>query len=113
MSVATRLPLVGSQFKSVQEFSRIFQDSLQSIESQTQGITNNGHYDLAIPLPSLAKTFTFDLGLDAFLQVSASGGVSATINPVLNVGFEYLNGKNSSMRTWIATIGFPFVIERP
>ena len=38
------------------------------------------------------ETFTFDLGLDAFLQVNTSGGVSAAINPVLNIGFDLTNG---------------------
>ncbi len=75
--------------------TRFFKTALPGIDTQTQGIASNGHYDLDVALPSLARTFTFDLGLDAFLQVSASGGVSAAINPVLHVGFDYLNGATS------------------
>src|SRR5271170_4956969 len=62
INAATSLPLIGNQFKSVQQFNTIFQDSLNSIESQTQNLTN-GHYQLAVPLPAIAQTFQFDLGL--------------------------------------------------
>ena len=92
LDTAARLPLVGDQLADLQEFNSILQDSLSSIEAQTQNITNNGHYNRTVPLPALAKTFTFDLGLDAFLQVSTAGGVNAAINPVLNVGFDYQAG---------------------
>ncbi len=92
LDVATSLPLVGHQLADLQEFDTVLQDSLQSLETQTQGITNDGHYDRIVTLPSLAKTFTFNLGLDAFLQGSVVGGVSASINPVLNVGFDYQGG---------------------
>lgn len=91
LDVATSLPLVGDQLNDAQEFNTILQDSLASLEAQTQNL-NNGHHQLAVPLPSFSETFTFDLGLDAFLQVTTAGGVSATINPVLNVGFNYQNG---------------------
>ena len=92
LDASTLLPLVGHQLADLQEFDTIFQDSLQSIDTQTQGITNSGHYQLTVPLPSLARTFTFDLGLDAFLRASVAGGVSAAINPTLVVGFDYQNG---------------------
>lgn len=92
LATAARLPLVGDQLADLQEFNSILQNSLSSIETQTQNLTNSGHYDLTVPLPALAKTFTFALGLDAFLQVSTAGAVSAAINPVLNVGFDYQGG---------------------
>ncbi|MCC7085315.1 MAG: VCBS repeat-containing protein [Pirellulales bacterium] len=91
LAAAASLPLVGDQIQDLQAFNTILQDSLSSIESQTQSLSS-GHYELAIPLPSISETFTFDLGLDAFLQVSTAGGVSAAINPTLNVGFDYQNG---------------------
>ena len=88
---ATSLPLAGRQLNDLPEFNTIFQDSLASIEAQTQGLAN-GHHQLAIPLSAFAKSFAFDLGLNAFLQVHTSGSVNAAINPVLNVGFNYQNG---------------------
>ena len=92
LSTAARLPLVGNQLAGLQEFNSILQNSLSSIDAQTSNITNSDHYQFAVALPTLAKTFTFDLGLDAFLQVSTAGGVNAAINPVLNVGFDYQGG---------------------
>jgi hypothetical protein len=91
INAATSLPLIGNQFKSVQQFNTILQDSLASIETQTQNLTS-GHYQLAVPLPAISQTFQFDLGLNSFLQFSTSGGVAVTFNPVLNIGFDYQNG---------------------
>ena len=95
LDAAASLPLVGTQLADLPDFNTILQDSLPGINTQTQGIASNGHYDVDVALPALAKNFTFDLGLDALLQVSASGDVSAAINPVLHVGFDYLNGTTS------------------
>jgi hypothetical protein len=92
LDAATSLPLVDTQLAALQEFDSIFANSLSAIDAQTQGISTNGHYQRSIALGALSKTFTFDLGLDEFLQVSASGGVSAAINPTLHVGFNYQNG---------------------
>jgi hypothetical protein len=94
LNTAASLPLVGKQFKDLQELQSVFQNSLTSIENQTQNLTS-GHISLAIPLPSISHTFTFDLGLDAFLQVSTAGGVTASITPTLNVAFDYQNGSVS------------------
>jgi hypothetical protein len=91
LDIATSLPLVGKQLADLNEWNTVFQDSVTSLASRVDSLTN-GHFELAVPLPSLSKTFTFDLGLDAFLQVKTSGGVSAAINPVLNVGFDLTNG---------------------
>ena len=74
-------------FQNSTRFSRIRWQA----SSVTQGLAN-GHHQLAIPLSALAKSFAFDLGLNAFLQVHTSGSVNAAINPVLNVGFNYQNG---------------------
>ncbi len=82
---------MGTQFKDLQQLNTILQDSLSSVESQTQDLSS-GHFQLAIPLPPISHTFTFDLGLDALLQVSTAGGVSASISPVLNVAFDNQNG---------------------
>jgi MBG domain (YGX type)/Bacterial Ig-like domain (group 3)/Putative Ig domain/Dockerin type I domain len=94
INAVTSLPLIGTQLKGLQQFNTILQDSLQSIESQTQNLSD-GHFQLAIPLPSISHTFTFNLGLDAFLQVQTSGGVAGSITPTLNVGFDYEDGSVS------------------
>src|SRR6202142_4473261 len=93
LSVATSLPLVGHQLSGLQDLNTLLQNSLQSIENTVQNVENGGHFQFAIPLPGISHTFTFDLGLDAlFLQVSTSGGMTAAINPVLNVGFDVQDG---------------------
>ena len=92
LSVATSLPLVGHQLSGLQDLSTLLQNSLQSIETTVQNVESGGHFQFAIPLPGISHTFTFDLGLDAFLKVSTSGGVTAAINPVLNVGFDVQDG---------------------
>jgi hypothetical protein len=88
INVMTSLPLVGDQLKDLEELNSILADSLSSIDSQVDELSS-GHIQIVIPLPSIAETFTFDLGLDAFLQFSSSGGVAVAINPVLNLGFNY------------------------
>ena len=92
LAAATSLPLVGKQLAGLQEFTTILQDAESNIAKQTQSITTNGHYQFSVPLAALAKSFSFSLGLDAFLKASAAGNVSATINPTLDVGFDYQNG---------------------
>ena len=53
----------------------------------------SGQYKLSIPLPAISPPpLTFDLGLDAFLQVKTAGGVAVAINPTLNVVFNDQNG---------------------
>ncbi len=91
LDVATKLPLIGNQLADLQKWNTVFQDSLTSLASKVDSLTN-GRFDLAVPLPAFSDTFTFDLGLDAFLQVRTSGGVSASITPVLNVGFNLNDG---------------------
>src|SRR4051812_28360018 len=66
LDVMTSLPLAGEQLSQLQEWNTVFQDSVTSLASRVDSLTN-GHFELAIPLPSFSKTFTFDLGLDAFL----------------------------------------------
>src|SRR4051794_5845373 len=88
LDVATSLPLVGTQFKDLQELDTVLTNALDKIEAQTQSVTS-GHFQLAIPLTTISHTFTFDLGLDALLQVSTSGGVTASLTPTLNVGFDF------------------------
>ena len=78
LDVMTSLPLVGEELSELQEWNTVFQDSVTSLASRVDALTN-GHFEFAIPLPSLSETFTFDLGLDAFLQVNTSGGVSAAM----------------------------------
>src|SRR5262249_423067 len=83
LNAATHLPLVGHQLTGLAELANILQNAESSIDSQAQGISTSGHYQITVPLPSLAKTFAFNLGLDAFLQATATGNVQAAINPVL------------------------------
>ena len=111
LDVMTSLPLVGDELSQLQEWNTVFQDSVNSLASHVDTLTN-GHFELAIPLPSLSKTFTFDLGLDAFLQINTSGGVSAAINPVLNVGFDLTNGV-PSLDTTHTGLDIGFVIGLP
>jgi hypothetical protein len=111
LSVATSLPLVGQQFNSLQDLNTLLQNSLQSIEAKTQNISS-GHFQLAIPLPSISHTFTFNLGLDAFLKVSTTGGVTASINPTLNVGFDYQNG-NVTLDTAHTNLDIGFGLSLP
>ena len=58
------------------------------IEQATQGIWPTGITRSRLPLTTISHTFTFDLGLDALLQVSTSGGVAGSITPTLNIGFD-------------------------
>ncbi len=111
LDVATRLPLVGHQFDSVAEISTILQNSLASIDAQTQNLTS-GHHQLAIPLPTIAHTFTFDLGLDAFLQFSSSGGVTASISPTLKIGFDY-NGTSVTLDAANTNLDLGFGLSLP
>jgi hypothetical protein len=89
---ATRLPLVRNQLTGLWELATALGNTESSINSQTQNITANGHYQVAVPLPSLSKTFDFDLGLDAFLKATAAGNVNAEINPRLSIGFDVTAG---------------------
>ncbi len=111
LDAATRLPLVGHQFDSVSEISTILQNSLPSIDAQTQNLTS-GHHQLAIPLPTISHTFTFDLGLNAFLQVSTAGGVAASITPTLNIGFDY-NGTSITLDTANTNLDIGFGLTLP
>ena len=90
---ATQLPLVGHQLTGLAEFATMLQNSEASIDAQTQNITTNGHYQVTVALPSLSETFSFNLGLDAFLQATAVGNVHADINPTLTIGFDLTNGE--------------------
>ncbi len=111
LDAATRLPLVGHQFDSVPEISTILQNSLPSIDAQTQNLTS-GHHQLAIPLPTISHTFTFDLGLNAFLQVSTAGGVAASITPTLNIGFDY-NGTSVTLDAANTNLDIGFGLTLP
>ncbi len=92
LNAATQLPLVRNQLTGLSEFATALQNTEANINSQTQNITANGHYQVTVPLPSLAKTFRFDLGLDALLKATAAGNVHAEINPTLTIGFDVSGG---------------------
>ncbi|MGD9632582.1 MAG: hypothetical protein AB7U97_04825, partial [Pirellulales bacterium] len=84
---ATSLPLIGHQLDSLQDISTLLETTLDDLQQATQGLAN-GHHQIAIALPTISHTFTFDLGLDALLQVSTSGGVAGSITPTLNIAFD-------------------------
>ncbi len=111
LQVATRLPLVGHQFDGLQEINTLLQNSLASIEAQTQNVTS-GHYQIAVTLPTISHTFTFDLGLNSFLQVSTAGGVAASITPTLNIGFNF-NGTSPSLDTANTNLDLGFGLSLP
>jgi hypothetical protein len=92
---ATQLPLVRNQLTGLSEFATALQNTEASINSQTQNVTADGHYQVTVPLPSLSKTFRFDLGLDAFLKATAAGSVHAEIDPTLTIGFDVTGGAAS------------------
>ena len=89
-------PRTGVGRESVDRLDGIRHGGLQNTEaninSQTQNITANGHYQVSVPLPSLSKTFSFDLGLDAFLKAAAVGNVHAEIRPTLTIAFDVTAG---------------------
>src|SRR4029077_8532974 len=97
---------------SLQDLKTLFQDSLTSIQAQTQNITASGHYQIAIPLTTISHTFTFDLGLDALLQVSTSGGVAASLTPTLNVGFDF-DGTSATLDTAHTNLDLGFSLSLP
>ena len=92
LHAATLIPLVGHQLTDLAEFATELQNTQTAIAAQTQNITANGHYQVTVPLSSLSKTFSFNLGLDAFLQAQVVGNVHADINPTLTIGFDLANG---------------------
>ena len=95
LNAATQMPMVGTQLARLSEFATALQNTEASINTQTQNITANGHYQVNVPLPSLSKTFSFDLGLDAFLKAKAVGNVHAEINPALTIAFDVSGGAAS------------------
>ena len=111
LSVATSLPLVGHELTGLQDLNSLLQNSLQSIIDNTNNI-GNGEVQLAIPLGSISHTFTFDLGLDAFIQLSTSGGVAASITPTLNLAFNNQNG-NVTLDTANTNLDIGFSLSLP
>src|SRR5262249_47646100 len=91
INTAASLAIIGEQFRSLQEFNTILQNSLTNIESQVQN-WDNGPVVMHVSLPSISHTFRFDLGLDSFLEFETRGDVSATFTPKLNIGFNYQDG---------------------
>jgi hypothetical protein len=95
LDAAAQLPLVGNQLNRLSEFATVLQNTAASIDSRTQNITTDGHYQVIVPLPSFSKTFSFNLGLDAFLKATAAGNVQAQIDPMLTIGFDVTGGTAS------------------
>src|SRR3954453_9884959 len=48
LDVMTSLPLVGEELSGLQEWNTVFQDSVTSLASHVDSLTN-GHFELAIP----------------------------------------------------------------
>ena len=111
LNAATSLPLVGHQFDSLLEISTLLQNTLADIEQATQGVAD-GHHQIAIALPTISHTFTFDLGLDALLQVSAAGGVTGSITPTLNIGFD-VSGTSATLDVAQTNLDLGFSLTLP
>ena len=112
LDVATALPLIGTQLENLQQLSTLLDDSLASIQAQTAHITTSGNYQIAIALPTISHTFQFDLGLDALLQVSTAGDVTATLSPVLNVGFHF-DGTDAELNLSQTNLNLGFSLALP
>ncbi len=114
LNVATQLPLVGHQLTALSELTMVLQNTQASIDTQTQSITANGHYNMTVPLPGLSKTFSFNLGLDAFLQATAVGSVHADINPSLihRLRFDERFGRRSMSGRRELDVGFNIIPPR-
>jgi hypothetical protein len=112
LDVATSFPLVGHQFDSLQELSTLLETSLPSIQAQVSDTMPSGHYEIPITLPTISHTFTFDLGLDALLQVSTAGGVAASLTPTLNIAFDY-DGNGVSLDTAHTNLDLGFGLSLP
>ena len=56
--------------------------------------------------------FTFDLGLNSFLQVTTAGGVTASITPALNIGFNF-DGTSVSLDTANTNLDIGFALSLP
>ncbi len=111
LSVSTNLPLVGHQFESLQQVTTLLQNTLADLQQATQGLAN-GHHQIAIALTTISHTFTFDLGLDALLQVSTSGGVAGSITPTLNIAFD-VSGTSASLDVAHTNLDFGFSLTLP
>jgi N-acetylneuraminic acid mutarotase len=88
LNEAAALPLVGQQLAQLSQFTTL----LSGAESAIQGLVpttepSNTHVQLKVPLFTLTPSFNINLGLDSFLK--ATGTVSATITPTLNLDFNF------------------------
>ena len=111
LSAATSLPLVGHQLTALQDLSTLLQNSLQSIETTVQNVTS-GHYQFSVPLLTISHSFPLNLGLDAFLKITTNGSVTASITPVLNIGFDDNDG-NISLDTADTNLDIGFSLSLP
>ncbi len=93
LAVATSLPLVGHQLTALQNLNALLQNALSNIETTLDTYTiKDGSNQITVPLPQLSHSFDINLGLDAFLKLTTTGSVTASINPVIDIGFNYDNG---------------------
>ena len=111
LNVSTSLPLVGHQFESLQQVTTLLENTLADLQQATQGVAD-GHHQIAIALTTISHTFTFDLGLDALLQVSTSGGVAGSITPTLNIGFD-VSGTSATLDVAHTNLDLGFSLSLP
>lgn len=96
LNLAVSLPLVGTALSDLGKVQSVLDTSLVAITSATTSLPS-GHVVLPITLDTIDASFDFNLGLDAFLKLTASGQVTATITPVLTVGFDYDSDGNVTL----------------
>src|SRR6476659_10937415 len=106
------MPLVGHQFHDLQDLTTLLQNSLSSIQARTSDVTASGNFQIAIALPTISTSFTFDLGLDALLQVNSLGTVAASLTPTLNVGFDF-DGDHVSLDKLNTNLDLGFTLSLP
>lgn len=92
LNAATQLPLVGKQLNQLSEFTTELLNAEEAISGQVGGLVSDGHHQVVVSLPPLSKTFSFSLGLDAFLKATATGDVSASIQPKLTIAYDVSGG---------------------
>jgi hypothetical protein len=112
LDVAVSLPLVGQALSELGDVRTLLDNSLGSIQSALQTLPQ-GHVVLPIPLTTITTSFDFNLGLDAFLKLTASGQVSATISPVLTVAFDYDSDGNVTLDTAHTKLDVDFGLSLP
>ncbi len=95
LSVAASLPLVGHQLTALSDLNMLLQTSVSNIQTTLDHYSiKDGSNHIAVPLGPISTSFDINLNLDAFLKLSVSTpkGVIVSINPTIDINFDYDNG---------------------